>query len=244
MRRASRAGRRRTTTTFTAATAALAVVSAVAASRAHAAGPYIIGGSTASSGSWGAQVYWNDVRAYGGFQCSGTVIASRWVLTARHCLNAPGMHVLVGNVKLGAGTPADVDRQLASPRGDIALLHLSGSVGTTSMKLADADPPTGSTGQIYGWGRTRGSSPPASTLKTANVRVTGTGIDAFGGQAISSEGIDGAAWQGDSGGPEVYKGFQVGVCSTGDNSGSDPSGTQNYASVASSRTWIRSTAGV
>jgi hypothetical protein len=39
-------------------------------------------------------------------------------------------------------------------------------------------------------------------------------------------------------------GVQVGVCSTGENSGSDPNGTQNYASVASSRDWIQQTAGV
>jgi hypothetical protein len=34
------------------------------------------------------------------------------------------------------------------------------------------------------------------------------------------------------------------VCSTGENSGSDKNGTQNYASVAASRDWIKQTAGV
>jgi len=211
---------------------------------AQAAEPAIIGGGTVSSAPWGAQIYWNDVTANGGFECSGTIIAARWVLTAQHCLNAPGMHVKVGNVALNQGTQAAVDQQKASPNGDIALLHLTTSINTTYMQLGSGNPAVGATNQIYGWGRTLNSGPPSPTLKTANVRVTGTSSDAFGGSAIASKGINGASWHGDSGGPQLSGGVQVGVCSTGNNSGSNPQGTQNYASVASSRSWIRTTAGV
>jgi len=223
--------------------AAAAVLSMVSAGVANAQQD-IIGGGTVSSAPWGAQVYWDDVTANGGFECSGTIIAPQWVLTAQHCLNSPGIHVKVGNVTLQQGTEADVDQQKASPDGDIALLHLTTAVDTTYMKLGTGNPPTGSTNQIYGWGRTEGTSPPSSTLKTADVRVTGTSTDAFGGTAIASEGVNGAAWHGDSGGPQLSDGVQVGVCSTGENSGSDPQGTQNYASIASSRSWISTTAGV
>jgi secreted trypsin-like serine protease len=225
------------------AAAALSIASTGAAS-AQPASPDIIGGGAVSSAPWGAQIYWNNVTANGGFECSGTIIAARWVLTARHCLNSPGMHVKVGNVALGQGTDAVVDQQNASPNGDIALLHLATSVNTTYMLLGSANPATGSTNQIYGWGRTLNSGPPSPTLKTANVRVTGTGTDAFGGRAIASQGINGASWHGDSGGPQLSGGVQVGVCSTGVNSGSNPQGTQNYAGVAGSRSWIRTTAGV
>jgi len=204
----------------------------------------IIGGGTVSSAPWGAQIYWNNVSSFGGFECSGTIIAPQWVLTAQHCLNAPGMHVKVGSVTLQQGTNAAVDQQKASPNGDIALLHLTTAVNTTFMKLGTGNPATGSTNQIYGWGRTSGNNPPSSTLKTANVRVTGLSSDAFGGTAIASQGINGSAWHGDSGGPELSGGLQVGVCSTGLNSGTNPQGTQNYASIASSRTWIRTTTGV
>jgi len=76
------------------------------------------------------------------------------------------------------------------------------------------------------------------------VRVTGLSSDAYGGTAIASKGDNGAAWHGDSDGPALYNGVQVGVCSTGSNSGSNPQGTQNYASIASSRNWIRTTTGV
>ncbi|HWD06431.1 MAG TPA: trypsin-like serine protease [Amycolatopsis sp.] len=221
-----------------------AVIGMVSAGTANAAGPRIIGGSTVDSAPWGAQVYWDDVTDFDGFECSGTIIADQWVLTAQHCLGRAGMHVKVGDVSLGKGTEAAVDQQKASPDGDIALLHLSTPVEATYMKLADADPDTGATNQIYGWGRTEGNNPPSDTLKTADVEVTGKGTDAFGGTAIASKGVTGSSWHGDSGGPELADGVQVGVCSTGENSGSDKNGTQNYASVAASRDWIKQTAGV
>ncbi|NKQ56554.1 trypsin-like serine protease [Amycolatopsis sp. K13G38] len=211
---------------------------------AQAAEPLIIGGDTVSSAPWGAQIYWNDATDFGGFNCSGTIIAAQWVLTAQHCLNDPGMHVKVGNVALGQGTEAAVDKQLASPNGDIALLHLSSAVNTTYMRLADSDPAVGDTNQIYGWGRTQGSNPPSDTLKTADVRVTGDGTDAYGGDAITSKGVTGSSWHGDSGGPQLANGKQVGVCSTGENDGTQTDGTQNYAKISASRAWIKQTAGV
>jgi hypothetical protein len=154
------------------------------------------------------------------------------------------MHVRVGNVNLGQGTLVAVNQQVPSTAGDMGLLHLASPVSTTYMTLAASTPPVGATNQIYGWGRTLNQSPPSPVLKTANVRVTGSSRDGAGGEAIASRGIDGAAWHGDSGGPEVYNGQQVGVCSTGSNSGSNPQGTQNYASIAANRSWIRSTAGI
>lgn len=224
--------------------AAAAFLAGAGTATAQAAEPLIIGGTTVDSAPWGAQIYWTDSSDYGGFECSGTIIAPQWVLTAQHCLNAPGMHVKVGDVALQKGTDADVDKQLASPNGDIALLHLSKTVDTTYMPLADADPAVGDTNQIYGWGRTQGENPPSATLKTADVKVTGTGTDAFGGGAITSQGVTGSSWHGDSGGPEVANGKQVGVCSTGENDGSQTDGTQNYAKVSVSRQWIQQNAGV
>nr|CEL22257.1 peptidase S1 and S6, chymotrypsin/Hap [Kibdelosporangium sp. MJ126-NF4]CTQ93039.1 peptidase S1 and S6, chymotrypsin/Hap [Kibdelosporangium sp. MJ126-NF4] len=218
-----------------------AAVSGAVGAPAAAAGtvdPMIIGGGTVSSAPWGAQVYVN-----GQFNCSGSIIAPQWVLTAKHC-DGSSLSVKVGNVNLGQGENRTVDRKATAPSGDILLLHLSSAVQTTYIKLADSNPATGSTNQIYGWGRTQGSNPPSPVLKTANVRVTGTSSDAYGGPAIASVGVNGAAWHGDSGGPQIADGVQVGVCSTGENSGSNPQGTQNYASVANARSFIRSTAGV
>jgi secreted trypsin-like serine protease len=222
----------------------LAAALGVAVSAPAAAQPDIIGGGTVSSAPWGAQVFWDNVTNFGGFECSGTIIASSWVLTAQHCLNSPGIHVRVGNVNLGQGVLVAVDRQVASPVGDMGLLHLTTPVQTTFMRLATSNPSVNSTNQIFGWGRTLNQNPPSPVLKTADVRVRGSSRDAFGGPAIFSQGINGAAWHGDSGGPEVFNGLQVGVASTASNSGSNPQGTQNYASIAANRSWIRSTSGV
>ena len=46
--------------------------------------------------------------------------------------------------------------------------------------------------------------------------------------------VNGLAWKGDSGGPQLHNGVQVGVCSVGDGSS-----YQVYGSVANSRAWIR-----
>ncbi|MDT8913974.1 trypsin-like serine protease [Amycolatopsis sp. PS_44_ISF1] len=208
----------------------------------------IVGGGTAPTVSWGAQVYVNTPgRDFQGFNCSGTVVAPRWVMTAVHCLDEDGrgMFVRVGTNTLYGGTKIAVDQEKQSPNGDIALLHLAQSTNAGPVTLGGADPANGTTNQLYGWGRTTPTGPPASQLKVANVQVTGRSTDAYGGRAIQTVGVNGSAWKGDSGGPEMSNGAQVGVASTVQNqSGTNTRGTNNYASVASSRSWIRSTAGV
>ncbi|SDT73209.1 S1 family peptidase [Actinoplanes derwentensis] len=219
------------------ATVAGAIAALVAPSAAQAAEPvtpYIIGGSTVSSAPWAAAVFSN-----GSFTCSGTIISANYVLTARHCVSGT-MSVRVGSVSYGSG---GVTRTVSSSatRYDLALLRLSSAVSTSYMPLSSAYPPVGSTNSIYGWGMTCYSGCSASpTLKTATVQVTSTNqTDAYGGRAIGSTRINGNAWRGDSGGPQVYNGAQVGVASTADGSS-----RQYYGSVAYNRAWITSTAGV
>ena len=145
----------------TIAGAALAAGLAAAPVEAASVSPNIIGGGSASNIPYGAQIYWTNAGSSNGFECSGTIIAPQWVLTAQHCRNDPGMYVLVGSLNLGQGTRATVDRQVPSPNGDILLVHLTTAINTTFSKLASADPATGATNQIYGWGRTQGSNPPS-----------------------------------------------------------------------------------
>jgi hypothetical protein len=169
--------------------AAAAVAATVAAAVPAAAQTDIVGGTTAPTVSWGAQVYVNTPgRDYQGFNCSGTVIAARWVLTAVHCLDqdGSGMFVRVGSNTLLSGTKIAVDSEQKSPNGDIALLHLASATSASPISLGGSDPATGSTNQIYGWGRTTPTGPPATALKTANVQVTGRSTDAYGGRAIQS----------------------------------------------------------
>ena len=194
----------------------------------------IIGGSTVASAPWAAAVFSN-----GSFTCSGTIISANYVLTARHCINGT-MSVRVGSVNRTSG---GVTRTVSSTttRSDLALMRLSSPVTTTYIPLSSAYPPVNSTNSIYGWGQTCYSGCGASTtLKTATVRVTSTNqTDAYGGRAIGSTEISGNAWRGDSGGPQVYNGAQVGVASTADGQS-----RQYYGSVAYNRAWIQSVAGV
>ncbi|GAA0426927.1 secreted trypsin-like serine protease [Actinoplanes campanulatus] len=213
------------------------IATLVAPSAAQAADPvtpYIIGGSTVSSAPWAAAVFSN-----GSFTCSGTIISANYVLTARHCVSGT-MSVRVGSVNRTSG---GVTRTVSSSstRYDLALLRLSSSVSTSYMPLSSAYPPVGSTNSIYGWGMTCYSGCSASTtLKTATVSVTSTNAtDAYNGRAIASTRVNGNAWRGDSGGPQVYNGAQVGVASTADGTS-----RQYYGSVAYNRAWITSVAGV
>ncbi|WFE26134.1 trypsin-like serine protease [Solwaraspora sp. WMMD791] len=219
---------------LTLAIAATALVGVFVAPTAAAAAPEpIIGGSTVSSAPWAAAVFQN-----GSFACSGSIIAPRWVLTARHCIGGT-MSVRVGSVyRSSGGTTSSVSATYS--RYDLGLLYLSSSISTTYVTLASSNPPVGSTNTIFGWGRTCSTCDASPQLKTASVRTTTNGAsDAYGGPAIRSTGVNGVAWRGDSGGPQFYNGQQVGVCSTGNGST-----YQNYGSVAASRSWIASVAGV
>lgn len=217
------------------ATALTGVLAVPAAANAAAVGPDpIIGGSTVASAPWAAAVFSN-----GSFTCSGTIISANYVLTATHCISGT-MSVRIGSVNRTSG---GVTRTVSSTvtRYDLALMRLSSAVSTTYMPLSSSYPPVGSTNSLYGWGQTCYSGCGASTtLKTATVQVTSTNVtDNAGGRAIASSAISGNAWRGDSGGPEVYNGAQVGVASTADGQS-----RQYYGSVAYNRAWITSTAGV
>ncbi|MFI0374038.1 S1 family peptidase [Actinomadura sp. 1N219] len=161
--------------------AALALTSAMALPVADAAPPPIIGGQTVTDAPWAASVYQS-----GTFACSGSIVAPTWVLTARHCTRSSSLSVRVGSVHRSQATTISVTEVSVPPRGDLALLRLSRPLQTTYAQLPETDPPTGSTNQICGWGRTGYPSGPTSDqLKCAD-------------------------------GPELHNGQQVGVASTAD----------------------------
>jgi secreted trypsin-like serine protease len=218
-----------------AASMVVAPASAAATSERADVTPGIIGGEPVASAPWAAGLYFDDW-----FGCSGSLIAARWVLTARHCVGSKPTHVLVGDVRRGKGTRANVSRVVITQAGDVALLRLATSINTTYAQLATADPPVGSTNYIYGWGTIEvGEEAPLSdVLKRGSVRVIGMSRDYFGGRAVETTKVNGTAGYGDSGGPQFYGDLVVGVCSTGDYV------RTQYASVATHRNWIRSVAGV
>jgi secreted trypsin-like serine protease len=201
-------------------------------------GPNVVGGGKVSSAPWAAGLYTGS-----GFFCSGTIIASRWVLSARHCVEAyTPQYVRVGNVRMGQGTRANVSRVVKTSNADFALLQLGTSVNASYAPLASADPPARATVDFYGWGTTsrEDTSTLSDVLKKGTLRVVNSGRDVFGGRSIHGAKLNAVAGYGDSGGPMWYGGRVVGVCSWGDNDYT----TSDYGSVTANRTWIRNTAGV
>ncbi|QFZ23172.1 S1 family peptidase [Saccharothrix syringae] len=233
------------------AAAALLSLTAVvpAASAAPAAvEPYIIGGGTATDAPWAARLFRNGQQ-----NCSATIIAPTWVLTAQHCVASSGTYTFrIGSLdQTTGGTLATATQIIQHPSVDLALARLDRSVSATYAPLGTTTAvQVNQTVQLYGWGATCTNQPEincqARYLKYANTRVTSVnGRDYRGGIAISVTRVDGIAAGGDSGGPMFAtspvdgRRYQVGVAST-----SDRSSRSNYTAVTRYRDWIRSYAGV
>ncbi|MCW1250403.1 trypsin-like serine protease [Acaricomes phytoseiuli] len=225
-----------------AAIAAMALGGATlpANAQSDAPSPEIVGGSNADF----SQVpFTAKLLSNGSFTCTSSVISAAWVLTARHCLGG-NISVQVGSASLNGGSRIAAKRTVAWSQGDLALVELAQPYNTRYPTLDSGVPSTGSTGNIYGWGRETPNGPPASQLKTATVRVTGTSTDAYGGVAIAHRGVNGQAWKGDSGGPLIVNGKLTGVASTSASGGSNPNAASYYTSVAYGAFWIQQVTGI
>ncbi|MFF2778362.1 S1 family peptidase [Streptomyces sp. NPDC058052] len=199
----------------------------------------IIGGGYAQSGPWAARLLSN-----GRETCSATIIAPTWILTAKHCVTGGGLSFRIGSLDQHSGGTVANGVQTYTHSSDLALVRLDRSVTATYARLGQpGSVSVGQNVQVYGWGATSQCGSEATCqsryLKVANVTVTGGCRDAYNGSAICARRGDGITAGGDSGGPMMANGVQVGVAST-----SDRQTTTAYTNVTAYRSWIQSVAGV
>ncbi|MFI0465229.1 MULTISPECIES: S1 family peptidase [Saccharopolyspora] len=227
--------------------AVLAVAAFAAPAQAETPSPdvstKIIDGREVDSAPWAARLFAN-----GQENCSATIIAPEWVLTAEHCVAGGGsLSFNIGNVDQTQG-----ERANAKPGGvhthdsaDLALVNIDHAVQTEYAPLGSVgDVQVGQTVQTYGWGATCTDQPEiqcqSRILKVADVNVTDIACSDYrGGTAVCATRGDGIPAGGDSGGPMFSGNVQVGVAST-----SDRQSNTAYTNITEYRDWIQSIAGV
>lgn len=206
--------------------------------------PMIIDGQNAESGPWAARLFLD-----GRENCSASIIAPTWVLTAEHCVDGGEVSFHIGDVDQTKGEQAtQVPNGVHThPTADLALVEIDHAVQTEYSTLGEPGAVSvGDKVQIYGWGATC-TNPPESAcqsqhLKVANVdvyEVNNSCTDYRGAKAVCAQRGDGIAAGGDSGGPMFAGDVQVGVAST-----SDRQSKTQYTNVTEYRDWIKQIAGV
>ncbi|MFJ8588794.1 S1 family peptidase [Streptomyces sp. NPDC093595] len=213
---------------------------AAPAATAGAAVQPIIGGGYAGNAPWAARLFSNGRQT-----CSASIIAPTWILTAKHCVAGGGLSFRIGSLdQTTGGTLANGVGVYNHASADLSLVKLDRSVSGTYARLGQpGSVSVNQTVQVYGWGATSQCGSEATCqsryLKVADVIVTGACRDAYNGSAICARRGNGITAGGDSGGPMMAGGVQVGVAST-----SDRQTTTAYTNATAYRAWIQSVAGV
>ncbi|XP_053973147.1 chymotrypsin-1-like [Hylaeus volcanicus] len=240
-------------------TLSVAIVLCLAVSAYGFPGTQIVGGNDAPVGKFPYQV---SLQYNGNHFCGGSIISSRYILTAAHCVKGVpdirratvhvGINLLsqsgaVYNVESGVAHPNYNDRTISN---DVAVIRVNRNIAfnakVKSIGLASRNVADGSSCVLSGWGTLKAGGSVPNKLQYANLRVESLSKcqQAWKGtasvqstQVCTLTRVGQGACNGDSGGPLVANGQQIGIVSFGRPCGLGSPDV--YTKVSSYLNWIR-----
>ena len=206
---------------------ALLVFAAILVPALSARLPFIVGGRDATPGKWPWQA---SLQRYNSHNCGASLISSRWLVTAAHCVgsSASAYSVILGAHDLktqrqGAPKRYSASRIVIHPGwrnsgsqsfpNDIALIYTSATVDTSSKYVSTISLPSknqdfagNSNCWITGWGRLRGGGSSPNNLQELKIDVWSSSqcsrqVNRYGSWHVCVRKSGGSACNGDSGGP-------------------------------------------